>query len=189
MRSFIARRATARWRHRPARGQAMVEFALVAPIFFLLLFGVIQLALLMGSQNGLVASARELARYAAPFRVATATDATAVCNNKNDPDRGLTTQLNGFMREKVIGYSPANWGPSDRTVTYSWHPNADGTTYYVQLEIHIVYHHALYVPLVGNLLDGFDGSSDGAFELDATESMRIENQALTSTFSDVTCNV
>ncbi len=170
-----------------SRGQAMTEFALVAPIFFLLLFGVIELALLMGGQNGLVASARELARYAAPFRVATSADATAVCANKADPNRGLTQQLDGFMRTKLIGYIPGN--TTSRTVTYSWHPNADGTTYYVQLEIHIVYKHQLHVPLVGNLIDGLDGTSDDKYALDAVETMRIENLVLDNTYADVTCTV
>ena len=164
----------------------MTEFALVAPIFFLLLFGVIELALLMGGQNGLVASARELARYAAPFRVATDVDATAVCNNKADPDRGLTQQLNGFMRAKLIGYIPGN--TTSRTVTYSWHPNADGT-YFVQLEIHIIYKHQLHVPLVGNFIDGLDGTSDDKYRLDAVETMRIENLGLTTSYADVTCTV
>ena len=53
-------------------GQALSEFALVAPLFFLLAFGIIQLGLLFGGQNGLVSATRELARYAAPYHVATA---------------------------------------------------------------------------------------------------------------------
>jgi hypothetical protein len=175
-------------RRRSGRGQSLVEFALVAPIFFLLLFAVIELALIMGGQNGLVASARELARYAAPFRVGSSTDATAVCNSAANPDRGLTQQLDGFMAGQIPGYTEDGWSPGERTVTYSWHPNADGT-YYVQLEIHIVYHHSLYVPLVGAFLDQLDGLADSKFRLDATETMRIENEGLGNTYGDVTCNV
>jgi hypothetical protein len=167
----------------------MAEFALVAPIFFLLVFSVIELALLMGGQNGLVASARELARYAAPYRVATNADATAVCNNKGNPDHGLTQQIEAFMSRTMPGYIPANLVA--RTVTYTWGSNpGTPTTYYVQLEIHIEYGFPLHVPLVGNLLDAFDGSSDGKFRLDATERMRIENPALTTTSATpVTCSV
>ena len=175
----------------PQRGQAMAEFAIVAPIFFLLLFGVIEFGLIMGGQNGLVASARELARYAAPFRVATNADATAVCNNAANPDHGLTQQLNGFMRKAIPGYNTSNWGPGDRTVTYSWHNNPDGT-YYVQLLIHITYRYSLHVPLISAILDRIDNdpaNPDSKFTLDATESMRIENLALTTTYSSVTCNV
>lgn len=172
------------------RGQAMTEFALVAPIFFLLLFTIIELGILFGGQNGLVASTRELARYAAPFRVATAIDAAAVCANKADPDHGLSQQLTGFMRRAIPGYNTTSSAPNstDRVITYSWHPNPDGT-YYVQLEVHVTYRYPLYVPLVGGLIDGFDGTSDGKFKLDATEQMRIENQGLLNTYANVACNI
>src|SRR5262245_52515550 len=183
-RPSLARRA------RRQRGQAMVEFALVAPIFFLLLFSVIELGLVMGGQNGLVASARELARFAAPFRVKTEADAQAVCNNKADPNRGFTHMLDNFMTRQIPGYSDANWGPTDRTVTYHWLLNPDNTTYYVQLEIHIVYYHQLHVPLVGGVIDRFDGTADDKLRLDATETMRIENDDLPNgTYTDVSCNV
>jgi len=165
----------------------MAEFALIAPIFFLLLFGVIELALLMGGQNGLVASARELARYAAPFRVATAADATAVCNNAANPDHGFTPQLNGFMSRAIPGYIAGN--TVSRTVTYTWGTNADNTTHYVELQIHIVYGFPLHVPFISAVLDRFDGVADDRFKLDATETMRIENLGLTSTYSPVSCNV
>jgi Flp pilus assembly protein TadG len=174
-----------------ARGQAMAEFALVAPIFFLLLFGVIQLGLIMGGQNGLVSSARELARYAAPFRVATDTDATAVCANAANADHGLTPQLDRFMRKAIPGYSTSSWGAGDRTVTYSWHDNPDGT-HYVQLEIHLVYRYQLYVPLLSAIIDRLDGdpaNPDNKYRLDATETMRIENLGLSSNYPSVTCNV
>ena len=36
-----------------SRGQALVEFALVAPIFFLMVFSIIGLGILFGGQNGL----------------------------------------------------------------------------------------------------------------------------------------
>jgi Flp pilus assembly protein TadG len=49
---------------RPDRGQAMAEFALIAPLFFLLMFGVIQMGILFGGQIGLTNAARDVARYA-----------------------------------------------------------------------------------------------------------------------------
>jgi Flp pilus assembly protein TadG len=164
----------------------MAEFALVAPLFFLLLFGVIELALLMGGQNGLVASARELARYAAPFRVATNADATAVCANAANPDHGLTQQLNTFMSRAIPGYIAGN--TVSRTVTYSWGTNAD-STHYVELQIHIVYGFPLHVPLLSAILDRIDGTADDRVRLDATETMRIENLGLANTYASVNCNV
>jgi hypothetical protein len=76
-----------------------------------------------------------------------------------------------------------------RQVTYSCHHNADRTPYYVQLTIHISYHFPLHVPLVGNLIDGADGLSDSKYLLDASESMRIENEDLPAGYSDVTCTI
>lgn len=183
MRAVIRHMGT---RAREDRGQAMTEFAIVAPIFFLLLFSIIELGILFGGQNGLVGATRELARYAAPFRVATATDAANVCANKADPNHGLSQQLSRSLRNAIPGYIPGN--ATTRAITYSWHGNPDGT-YYVKLEVHVVYLYPLHVPLVGFLLDSFDGTTDNKFRLDATESMRIENDGLTATFADQTCNI
>jgi Flp pilus assembly protein TadG len=160
-------------RSQRARGQALTEFALVAPIFFLLVFSVIQLGILFGGQNGLVAAARELTRYAAPFRVKTFVDATNVC-----ADTRLTKQLTSALKTHVVGYNAAN--TSIRSITYSWLPNPNGT-YYVQLQVNLAYRFPLYVPLVSNILDGIDGANDTAFKLTATEGMRIENEDLTAT--------
>lgn len=46
------------------RGQSLLEFALVLPIFFLLLFGAIDLGRVIWAQDNLKAAAREAARYA-----------------------------------------------------------------------------------------------------------------------------
>jgi Flp pilus assembly protein TadG len=168
-------------RRKRSKGQALVEFALVAPIFFLLVFSVIELGLLFGGQNGLVSSARELARYAAPFRVKTAVDATNVC-----ADTRLTKKLTDALKSSIPGYIAGDVGT--RQVTYSWIANRNGT-YSVQLQIHVSYHFPLHVPLVGGLIDGFDGASDNRFLLDATEQMRIENEDLTTTYAPVTCAI
>jgi Flp pilus assembly protein TadG len=173
-------------RERHSRGQAMVEFALIAPIFFLLLFSVIQLGILFGGQNGLVASARELARYAAPYRVTSFTDASNVC-----ADTRLRTQIDTFMRQSIPGYGAPN--VQSRTITYSFNTNANGS-YYAQLNVRVVYNHPLFVPLVGGLLDRFDGTPDNTFTLDATETMRIENLDLPATapagtYNTKTCTI
>lgn len=156
-----------------ARGQAMVEFALVAPVFFLLVFEIIELGLLFGGQNGLVAATREEARYAAPFRVKTIVDANNVC-----ADTRLSAQLTRFLKQSIPGYIAGQEGV--RTVKYSWLLNGDGTTYSVQMQVHVSYKFPLHVPLVGAVLDQFDGVVDNKFLLDATETMRIENEDLTT---------
>ena len=50
--------------HRRSRGQAMVEFALVAPMFFLLLFGIIEAGRFIFYYETLSNATREGARYA-----------------------------------------------------------------------------------------------------------------------------
>ncbi|MEO8272471.1 MAG: TadE/TadG family type IV pilus assembly protein [Chloroflexota bacterium] len=175
-----------RGRRRSSRGQALTEFALVAPIFFLLVFSIIELGILFGGQNGLVAATRELARYAAPYRVKTAVDATNVC-----ADTRLGTQLTGFLKQSIPGYASTN--VASREVIYSWRTNPLVTgqpqTYYVQLQIKVAYKFQLRVPLVGGILDRFDGTTDNRLLLDAKEQMRIENEDLTTPYGDVTCSI
>ena len=170
---------------KPQGGQAITEFALVAPIFFMLTFGIIQLGILFGQQNGLVSAARDLARYAAPYNVTTATNATNVCNTASS-SHGIGTQLTTSLQRAIPGYSGT--AVAVRHITYHWLQNADGT-YSVQLTVHLGYKFPLYVPLISNILDGLDGVNDSALRLDASETMRIENSGLTSTYSDVGCDV
>jgi len=54
-----------KWQTRHQRGAALVEFALVSSLLFLLLFGIIEVGLLFGDQALVGASAREAARSAA----------------------------------------------------------------------------------------------------------------------------
>lgn len=51
--------------HRREQGQAMTEFALVAPILFLLVFGIIQTGLVFGKQLDLKSATRDGARRGA----------------------------------------------------------------------------------------------------------------------------
>lgn len=47
------------------KGQAIVEFALIAPIFFIFILGMLQIGLLMNYENGVLSAAREGARWGA----------------------------------------------------------------------------------------------------------------------------
>lgn len=61
------RRMTTRWRPGTGdeRGAAAVEFAIVAALLFMLIFGIINFGLLWSQKNVYVGAAREGARYAA----------------------------------------------------------------------------------------------------------------------------
>lgn len=156
-----------------ARGQSLAEFALVAPIFFLLVFFVIQLGLVMASQNGLVDGVRTATRRAATYRINELTfqDAslkTSICST-------IDTELVTRLRSRVIGFALANLS---RTISYEWQQNPGGTDYFLVAHITASYKNPLYVPLVSAFLDRSDGVVDNRMTLTASEQMRIENPAL-----------
>lgn len=100
-------------RRKRSRGQAMVEFALVAPVLFLMLFGVIEGGRLVWTNHEVVNGTREGARLA---MVAGATNGPAVTeadirnrvlsSTAGLPDNGdltvVTTNLGGAPGEKVV---------------------------------------------------------------------------------------
>lgn len=154
------------------RGQALTEFALVAPIFFLLLFSVIQLGLIFGTQNGLVNGVREAARRAATYRLNEGSFDPTVWGSICATIEQEVTQLG----DRVIpAYSSAAIDPN---VAYEWVPNPEAGDYSLIAHVTATYDHPLYVPIVSWILDAADGSSDGVLTLSASEQMRVENPAL-----------
>jgi Flp pilus assembly protein TadG len=157
-----------RRRHRD-RGQALPEFALIAPILFLLLFGVIQLGLIMAAQNGLVNAVRDSTRKAATYRVNELTFAsTTVCTDIQD-------QLEADLATSIPWFAAADL-TSD--ISYEWAQDPDSSQWFVVAHVEAWYKNVLYVPLVSIFLDRADGTADERLELYAGEQMRIENPAL-----------
>jgi Flp pilus assembly protein TadG len=162
-----------RRRPRDRSGQALAEFALVAPIFFLMLFGVIQLGLLMASQNGLVNGVRDATRKAATYRVSELSfdSMTSLCST-------VRTQLSDDLRGAIPGFMAANLTPV--SISYEWNDDPSGATGFWVAHIDATYANPLYVPLVGVVLHPSD---PGTFPLSASEQMRVENPALTGSGS------
>jgi len=167
----------------------MAEFALVAPILFLLLFGVIQLGLLFGGQNGLVNGVRDAARRAATYRVndASLTDTSilsAVCTAvTNELTAKLGRELPAFSTARLHG--PVVGGVEQPIISYHWEENpgpaptgSNPANSFLFVQVQASYDHPLYVPLVGIFFDALDGTSDNAFTLSASEQMRVENPSL-----------
>lgn len=177
---MIARHARTR---RSAEGQSLVEFALIAPLLFLVFFAIIQFGFLFGGQNGLVNGVRDTARYASTYRVTDAASATATC-------AAVQTQLINNLKRELPGFAATRLHPAvsgaTSPVSYAWYTNADGT-YSVRVVISAKYDHPLFVPIVGNIVDLFDGVRDNSMTLGASEQMRVENPALTSNGGTVTC--
>ena len=185
-------------RRRDGGGQAVTEFALIAPILFLLLFGVVQLGLLFAGQNGLVNGVRDAARRAVTWRV---NDASV-----NDPSiYGVVCDAvrAELVSELAGGQLPAfDESRLSATISYHWEanpgtagagptpgPTADPATeqFFLYVEIDAAYKHPLYLPLVGWFFDVLDGSGDGAFTLSASEQMRVENPSLPMGTTPATC--
>jgi Flp pilus assembly protein TadG len=160
----------------------MVEFAMIAPIFFLLLFAVIQLGLLFGAQNGLVNAVRDSTRRAATYRINEASfdggvTIGGICTTiRQEIDRRL---------QQMPGFVTAN---RTATIDYEWKANNDTPqTFFLVAHITVQYFHPLYVPLVGLFLDGTDGTNDGRLRLEASEQMRVENPDILTSGADQTC--
>jgi Flp pilus assembly protein TadG len=156
------------------RGQSMTEFALIAPLFFLMLFAVIQLGFLLGGQIAISNAVRETARYAATVPTATAAQVLTELTT-----RQLPKAVPGFLASNVVV------GPTATRVDYCSYPNPNNAAGFASLSIKVrvtaVYRHSLFVPLVSNILDGSDGATDGALRATVTEEMRVENPRLTTT--------
>ena len=165
-----------RLRGRPAsrraeRGQSLVEFALIAPLLFLLLFGVIQFGFLMGGQIGLTNGVRETARYAATVPTAT----TVQVRNE---------LLNSQLPKAVPGFRGGNIVAGSTTVSYCWYTNPNNTVSFPSWSERVIvtatYRHPLFVPLISNIIDRIDGSADNALTATAREEMRVENPRITA---------
>ncbi len=93
---------------RSQRGQTMVEFALVLPIFLLLLLGIAQLGIAFNNYLDLTDAVRQGARFGAPATCSGACDRTSLVVDK-------------------VKQSAANLDQSriDVTVTSTWQPGSD----------------------------------------------------------------
>jgi Flp pilus assembly protein TadG len=160
---------------RRERGQSLVEFALVAPIFFVLVFGIIQVGLVMAAQNGLVDGVRNAARRAATYRVNEDSFNPVVFGSICTT---IQTELNTRLHDQLIGYTP---GRVTSVITYKWVSGPDGASagYFLVANVQATYANPLYVPLISYFLDSSDGTTDGSMKLSASEQMRVENPPLT----------
>ena len=160
------------------RGQSVAELAIIAPVLLLLLMSVLQIGFLLFTQIGLTNAAREAARNAAAIPVAT--DAQAIVATTAYYAR-LTDASTGFLKRNVGGYNPSRLvtGTPGTKVCYYSFTDASGAPA-VMARVEVEYSHPLFVPLISNIIDGFDGTADGGYRLGATEDIRVGNAILTA---------
>jgi TadE-like protein len=170
-------------RRRRTNGQSLVEFALVVPILAVMLMSILQIAVLYFSQVGLTNAAREASRNASAIPVANQVAAQAAANTYF---ANLTNSSTGFLKRNVGWYSPGalvtSGAPGDPITQVCYYSFTDATgSPSVMARVHIEYSHPLFIPLIAQILDGFDGVNDGGYRQGVSEEIRVSNVGLTST--------
>lgn len=133
---------------RSVRGQTMVEFALVFPVFILVVLGVIDLGRAVWQYNTLSNAAREGARYGIVLK---------------NPDGTTRTdaQIIDFVKDKAVGVDIANGGsvviaPSGMRVAKDY------------ITVTVKYQYQPVAPLISAVIPG------GVINLSATSKMIVE---------------
>jgi Flp pilus assembly protein TadG len=159
------------------RGQALVEFALVVPIMILIFGALVQFAFIFERQIGIENAVRDGARRAATYETVDATDAAV-----NGPFTwNLVFGSGGLMLTNVQGYDGlAAVSPS---VCYRTQTSANGVSS-VMVKVSVGYRHPLFLPLISQILDPLDGTTDGALRVDTSSEFQVQNDPTIATSAD-----
>jgi Flp pilus assembly protein TadG len=154
-------------------GQALVEFALVAPILVLIFAGLVQLGLIYERQIGIENAVRDAARRGATYETLTVADA----DTNGAFIKDLLIGSGGSLSQNVEGY--AGTSISLLTVCYRTQLDAAGANS-VLVNVTLGYKHPLFLPIIAQLLDGFDGANDSALKITTSAEFQVENAAAAS---------
>jgi Flp pilus assembly protein TadG len=117
----------AAWCSSGSAGQAMVEFAMVVAVFFMVLFGIMMMTLTVYDYNTVSSAAREAVRYAIVHSPASARPAT-------------TAQI-----QQIAINNAVNLVASQLTVTVSWPADANLPSQ-TDAQVNVSYKYQLNVP-------------------------------------------
>ena len=145
-------------------GQALTEFALVAPILALLLLAIFQFGYVLQTQIGLTNAVREAARRAATVTSPTITWVGTQLSGDGTPANP------GLLPTNVQGYDAARHTSS---IVFCSYADAGSTSY--RVTVTVTYRHPVFFPMLGFATDALDGTSDGNWTLAASAQMRLEN--------------
>lgn len=143
------------------RGQALAEFAFVAPLLFVLLLGLVQFGMIFETQIGMANATREAARRAA----AAPSPTCAWVLDEIKPASGT-----GLLSANVQGYQDSR---SSVTVVISG-IDTTGPTPYQTVTVQSSYKHPLILPVIREIIDAIDGSTDSSFAIPVGNEMRME---------------
>lgn len=161
-----------------ARGQGVAEFAIVLPVLALILLSIFQIAFVIGAQIGLTNATREAARIASVTATWTAAGATS------NGDAVLNQLRTTLMPTNVMNFSAAQLVPGDCTgsgsgtrITYTATTDVGGDNA-VFVRVDVVYRHPMFIPIIGGILDGIDGTPNDGFRVGGSEELRVDNAAI-----------
>lgn len=139
----------------PARGQSLVEFALIAPLLFAMMFILVELGIVFSIYVGLTNSAREAARAGVAYQYpdpgafmgqsTTTARATVDAGRKAVMDAAIVNTLNPIMdKGAFLAQNPSPF-------SYSPDPPADYDLYRYgsYLNVTLQYQHQLFFNLLG----------------------------------------
>lgn len=106
-------------------GQSMVEFAVLAPVFFMLLLGTIDLGRAVYIYNSISDAAREGARAAIPFDTPLPTNALVVGAVQSKLGGGFTLTTDPCSGQPVTASCPAT--PTTPNTGFIWYSSGIGT--------------------------------------------------------------
>jgi Flp pilus assembly protein TadG len=149
---------------RREEGASMVEFALVAPLLLVLLFGIIEFGLILYDQAAITNASREGARYAAMYYINPSTN-TPQQHSCSDIQSYVTNYVNPIL----IGISPTSY-----TVSCPYVNQNDGSVVGYATQVQVSYNYNFLV--FGGLLNLINGSITNPLALTATTVMRDDNQ-------------
>ncbi len=173
-------------RLRSERGASLVEFALIAPLLFVLLFGIIEFGAMLYDQAVITNASREGARFAATYYInpaappAPTSTSTGTLRQCSD----IQTYVQNWMTSNatIISFTstppPLNGccGSSSCTPASTWSGSLDtstGTAGNAQW-IKVSYNYQFLI--FGNLIRLINGSTTPTWTLTATTVMRDEDQ-------------
>jgi len=140
---------------RPERGQSLLEFAVVAPLFLLIVMGVVDFGVGLKSWIQVTNAAREAARYGAVYCSAGEIDGTPVADLVVERAIDSATGLD-LDPSKISVSSNCDAGHSTESVTVS-----------------IDYDYKLISPL-GGMMSFFGGGIPSTIALNSSADMRME---------------
>lgn len=155
---------------RGSLGQALVEFALVAPILILIFAGLVQLALIYERQIGIENAVRDGARRAATYP----TDSTNASANGGHIWT-LVFDTGGLLQASVEGYDGNQL--SNPQVCYRDLTDASGHNS-VLVKVSMTYKHPLFMPIIGSLLD--PGESPPVLRVSTSSEFTVANASAAS---------